>query len=259
MKKTYLAMAVAAASFVATPALAQDYQMEAGVSYTSISPDIGSSKSGFGIDFRYNFETVSTAGKPLAEAAFLGRNGGADIGYAVFDGTPDDTTAINIGADYWFEDVYVAATYVNFDDGTDKEGAIGLKAGYMIDDNLRVHVGFSNKGYVEGLGIGDENTISLGAKYVADLGGNFVNFEGEYINSSDYKSFAVSGDYFFTHEFSAGVGVTKTDISSADKAAIDIGAKYFIMPNVSGEVAYTLNNGGVDKDNAIGLRLAARF
>src|SRR5690554_1232825 len=175
MKKTYLAMAVAAASFVAAPALAQDYQMEAGVSYVSISPDVGSSDSAMGIDFRYNIETVSTAGKPLSEAGFLGRNGGVNLGYMAVDKA--DTTALNIGGDYWIDDLYVAVSYVNFDDGDDKEGAIGLKAGYMIDDNLRVHVGFSNKGYVEGLGIGDENTISLGAKYVADLGGNFVNFE----------------------------------------------------------------------------------
>jgi len=257
MKKTYLAMAVAAASFVAQPALAQDYQMEAGLSYTSYDFDAGGDDSAIGVDFRYNFETVSTAGKPLAEAQFLGRNGGVNLGYTTVDKA--DTTALNVGGDYWFEDIYVALSYVNFDDGTDKEGAIGLKAGYMIDDNLRVHVGFSNKGYVENFGVSDENTISLGAKYIADLGGNFINFEGEYINSSDYKVFSASGDFYFTNEFSAGVGFQKYDITGMDKMAVDLGAKYFVMPNVSGEVAYTLNAGGIDKNTGINLRLAARF
>src|SRR5690554_531212 len=123
MKKTYLAMAVAAASLVAQPALAQDYQMEAGLSYISYDYDAGGDDSAIGVDFRYNFETVSTAGKPLSEAGFLGRNGGVNLGYMAVDKA--DTTALNIGGDYWIDDLYVAVSYVNFDDGDDKEGAIG--------------------------------------------------------------------------------------------------------------------------------------
>jgi len=257
MKKTYLAMAVAAASLVAQPALAQDYQMEAGLSYISYDYDVGSSDSAMGVDFRYNFETVSTAGKPLAEAQFLGRNGGADLGYVAVDKA--DSTTMSVGGDYWLDDIYVAASFINHDDGTDKESAIGIKAGYMLDDSLRVHLGFSNKGYVAGSGVNDDSTLSVGAKYTADMGGNYINLEGEFLNSSDYKIFGVSGDYYLTNELSAGIGLEKSDISGADKMAIELGANYFVMPNVSGEVAYTLNNNGRDKDNAIGLRVAARF
>src|SRR5690554_7632865 len=93
MKKTYLAMAVAAASFVATPAIAQDYQMEAGLSYISYDYDAGGDDSVTGVDFRYNLETVSTAGKPLAEAEFLGRNGGINLSYS--DQDTVDNTNIN--------------------------------------------------------------------------------------------------------------------------------------------------------------------
>src|SRR5690554_8156833 len=96
MKKTYLAMAVAAASLVAQPALAQDYQMEAGLSYISYDYDAGGDDSAIGVDFRYNFDTVSPAGKPLSEPGFSGRTGGVTLGYIAVDKA--DPTAFNTGA-----------------------------------------------------------------------------------------------------------------------------------------------------------------
>jgi len=256
MKKTYLAMAVAAASIVAQPTLAQDYQMEAGLSYTSISPDNGSSDSVMGLDFRYNLETVSTEGKPLAEAEFLGRNGGVNISYS--DQDKADASYITLGGDYWHEDMYFAATYVNADQGGDKENIIAVKAGYMVDESLRLHVGLANQGYIAGAGyVNDETTIAVGGKLLHDLGGQYINLEGEFQYNTDYKYANAKADYYFANELSAGFGVTKT--GRFDKVAVDVNAKYFVMPNVSGELAYTMNSGGVDGDNAINFRVAARF
>lgn len=256
MKKTYLAMVVAAASMVAAPALAQDYQVEAGVVYTNLSPDLGSSDRQLGVDFRYNFEAVSTAGKPLAEAQFLGRNGGVEFGYS--DQKDTDNTNITVGGDYWFNDVYFSASFVNADDGDDKENVVGAKAGYMLDKNLLVHVGLANQGYVAGKGVvSDETTVSVGGKYIATLDNNLVNLETEFVRNSDYKSLTVSGDYFITNDLSAGIGATK--ISGGDEIAVDFGIKYFAEPTLSGEVAFTLNDGGVDKDQAVSFRIAARF
>lgn len=257
MKKTYLAMAVAAASLVALPVMAQDYQAEAGISYTYIDYDnnVYSSDSVIAVDFRYNYEMVSTAGKPLAEAEFLGRNGGVDFSYS--DRDKYDNTNISVGADYWFNEFYAAATYINADDGDDKENIVAVKGGVMVDDNLRLHVGVANQGYINGRQYNDETTYSVGGKLLVDVEGHYVNLEGEFQYNTDYKYVTASGDYYITNALSAGVGVTKT--GKFDKVAVDVGAKYFVMPNVSGELAYTLNNDGVDKDNAINLRLAARF
>lgn len=230
---------------------------EAGLSYVSISPDAGSSDSALGVDFRYNFETVSTTNRPLSEAGFLGHNGGVNVGYSAEDKA--DVTSLNVGGDYWFDKIYVAAGLTNIDDGFDKTTAFGIKAGYMLEDGLRVHVGLSNKGVVEGIGANDETTLSLGAKYVVDLGGNFVNLEGEFVNNSDFKLFSVAGDYYLSNELSVGVGLAKSDLDFADKLAVELGAKYFFVPNISGEISYTLNNNGFDKDTALGLRVAARF
>src|SRR5690554_5598554 len=164
MKKTYLAMAVAAASFVALPVLAQDYQMEAGVSYAGIDYDAGGSDSAIGVDFRYNFETVSTAGKPLAEAEFLGRNGGINLSYS--DQDKVDNTNINVGGNYWFEDIYVAAELNNYDVGFDDGNNYQLTSNYMVSNDLLAYAT-----YLDGDGYSSASFL-LGAKYVADMGGN---------------------------------------------------------------------------------------
>lgn len=253
MKKTYLALAVAGAAFVATPAIAQDYQMEAGVSYTSISPDVGPSDSAIAVDFTYYLEQVSTAGKPLAEAAFLGRNNNVGLGYETIDKADVDT--INLNAEFWFEDIYVAADIDRWDDSSWDEDGIDYEvtAGYMIDDGLLVKASYADSDES-----GSKATYGLGAKYVADLGGNFVNLEADYKNNDGDSLFAVAGDYFLTNELSIGAGLAQTDVSGS-KLQIDVGAKYFFLPTVSGEVSYTHNYENADKDSAINLRLAARF
>ena len=251
MKKTYLAMAVAAASFVATPAIAQDYQMEAGLSYISLSPDVGSSDSAIGVDFRYNFETVSTAGKPLAEAQFLGRNGGVNLSYSDYD--KNDNTDIDVGADFWFDDFYVAAAFNNNDYGFDDDNNYQLTAGYMVGETMLAYASF-----VDGDSFSSASFL-LGAKYVADLGGSYANLEAVLGIHDDYNDLGLVGDYFLTNEFSVGAFATLSDDTDYAEHEYGVATKYFLMPNVSGELAYTLNNGGWDGDDAIYFRLAARF
>lgn len=255
MKKTSLALAVAAvAAFSSQAVLAQDYQMEAGVNYTSFDYDAGGDDSAIGVDFRYNFETVSTSGKPLTEAQFLGRNGGANFAYSTQDKA--DTTTIRVGADYWFEDIYVSANLVNTDASWtgDKETGINVKVGYMLNDGLRVHAGLSTQTEVDGFGLVDETGISIGAKYVSQLGDNYINLEGEITNVDSEQLFNVAGDYFITNEISVGAEVAESSISG-DKTLFGVNAKYFFIPTVSGELSYTTK----DSNNTIGLRVAARF
>src|SRR5690554_444765 len=247
MKKTYLAMAVAAASFVAAPALAQDYQMEAGLSYISMSPDVGPSDSAIGVDFRYNFETVSTAGKPLAEAEFLGRNGGVDLGYSAVDKA--DKTNITVGGNYWFEDIYVAAELDIYDaPGTDGNN-YQLTGGYMVSDSMLAYAT-----YLDGDGYSSASFL-LGAKYVADMGGNYANLEAVLGIHDNNNDLGLVGDYFLSRELSVGLFATLSDDTDVEEHTFGVAAKYFITPVVSGELEYAIQ----DKDSAIGIRLAARF
>src|SRR5690554_3994573 len=259
MKKTYLAMAVAAASLVAQPALAQDYQMEAGVSYTSISPDVDPSDSSMGVDFRYNFETVSTAGKPLAEAAWLNRNNNVGLGFTTYDKA--DADIINLNGEFWVEDIYLAANVDRWDDYNDDDFDLQVSAGFMLSDGLLAYAKVSKNT----LFYDDETGIGIGAKYVADIGGNFVNLEGE-INSIDSNiEIDVAGDYYLTNEFSVGLSLAALNLDDKyklfrdDKLEVGVNAKFFFLPNAYGALEYTLNDGNNDKDSAIGIRLAARF
>lgn len=253
MKKTYLALAVAGAAFIATPAIAQDYQMEAGLTYAAVDFDSSflEDDSAIALDFTYYLEQVSTADKPLAEAAFLGRNNNIGLGYTKVDKA--DVDIINLNAEFWFEDIYAAADIDRWDDGDDDGIDYAIRVGYMLDNGLLAHVTYADSDES-----GSKATYGLGAKYVTQLGDNFVNLEADYSNNDGDSLIAVSGDYFLTHELSIGAGLAKADVSGS-KLEIDVGAKYFFLPNVSGEVAYTINNGGVKKDSAIGVRLAARF
>ena len=247
MKKTYLAMAVAAASLVAQPALAQDYQMEAGLSYISYDYDAGGDDSAIGVDFRYNFETVSTAGKPLAEAQFLGRNGGVGLSYS--DQDKVDYTNINIGADYWFEDIYVAAELNNYDVGFDDGNNYQLTGGYMVSDSMLAYAT-----YLDGDGYSSASFL-LGAKYVADMGGNYANLEAVLGIHDGLNNLGLVGDYFLNRELSVGAFATISDDTDIEEHTFGVAAKYFITPVVSGELEYAIQ----DKDSAIGIRLAARF
>lgn len=252
MKNTYLALAVASAALIAAPAIAQDYQMEAGVSYSHISPDVGSNDYAVGVDFRYNFETVSTEDRPLAEAGFLGRNGGLNLSYNTQDKADVDT--IQVGGDYWFNDIYVAATYLATDVQDQDRDDYDVRVGYMVNDNLRVHLGYTDVDRPKY----NKGSVLLGAKYVANLRGHFVNLEAGWAENDDYRVLNARGDYFIANNLSVGAGLIK---STEDGSTIqaDLGAKYFVLPNLSGELVYSINNATTKDDSAISLRLAARF
>jgi len=239
MKKTYLAVAIAAAFAAQGVVHAQDYQMEAGLSYVDFDGD----ETVIGLDFTYHFETVSTNGRPLAESAFLGRNSNVSATYATFDEA--DVDAFSVGVEYWFDDIYTSAEYTDIDGDGDYE----LRLGYMLDDGFLVYLGLNDgDSYV------DKSDLVFGTKYVAKMGDNFVNLQAE-LTTNDGDNFVdLTADYFFTNEFSAGIRVSESDLDG-DKTEFGIGARYFFTPTISGEVEYSTK----DSADTIGLRVAARF
>ncbi len=247
MKKTYLAVAVAAAFAVQGVAHAQDYQMEAGLSYIDIDNN-GFSDSAIGVDFTYHIESVNTQDRPLAEAYFLGRNSNVGASYVTID--EDEIDVLGLSAEFWFENIYVAADFSREDDGLFDEtfNDYSARLGYMMSDSLLGYVGMAD---------GDsfvKSSILVGVKYVADIGAGFVNLEAELETNDGDNALSLIGDYFFSHQFSAGLRVVETDVDGVD-TGFGVGTRYFFTPTVSGELEYFTQ----DDVDVIGLRVAARF
>lgn len=241
MKKTTLALAMASAFTLAGTAQAQDYQAEAGLSYIDI--EVGDfSDSAIGIDFTYYLENVATEGKPLAEAAFLGRNSNVGVSYVTFDEADVDSTTFS--GEYWHEDLYINADYTS----SDNADAIELNLGYMLQDGLLAYVGMIDEDEVE------ENTLQIGAKYVAEMGANYIALDGELQTNDGNNVVSLSGDYFINNETSVGVRVAESDVDGVE-TMYGLGASYFFMPNASAAIEYSTQ----DETDMIGVRVAARF
>ena len=241
MKKTSLTLALASVFAFAGTAQAQDYQAEAGFSYIHV--EVGEvSDSAMALDFTYYLEQVSTANKPLAEAAFLGRNSNVGVSYLTFDEA--DADALNFAGEYWANDIYVAADYTSADDADE----IAVNVGYMLKDGLLGYVGM-----IDADGV-DETTLLLGAKYVASMGANYVNLEGELLTNDGNNLLSLAGDYFINNETSVGVRVAESDVDGVE-TTFGVGASYFFMPNASAAVEYTTQ----DETDMLALRVAARF
>ncbi|MDX5328526.1 MAG: putative porin [Marinobacter sp.] len=240
MKKTYLAAAVAAVFSVAGVAQAQDYQMEAGLSY--VDTDMLGGEEIISVDFTYHLETVTTANRPLKEAAFLGNNSNISASVSQFDTA--DVTGFNLGGEFWMEQLYLSADLTDVDGNQDYEARIG----FMLQDGLLLNAGFAD---------GDtylDPSILVAAKYVAKMGENFVNLEAELETNDGDNAITLVGDYFFTPEFAAGLRIVETDVTGVD-TAFGVGASYFFTPVASVEVEYMDQDG----DATMGLRAAMRF
>ena len=248
MKKTYLALAVAAAlSATHGVAQAQDYNVELGISYIDFDIEGVVDDSALEFDATFHFDTVNTAGRPLAEAAFLGRNNNVFASYLTYD--DEDLDAFILGGEFWLEDIYLAAAYESESSDTYvTEDSYAVSLGYMLGDGFLVGVGYED---------GDEReheTVSVGAKYVGQLGENFINVEGDLAVTDGDKVLSLAADYFFTHGFGAGLRLVESDESGV-KTAYGVGARYFFTPTISAEAEYLTQ----DDDKILGLRVAGRF
>lgn len=240
MKKTYLAVAVAAAFSVAGVAQAQDYQMEAGLSYIDI--DSFGGEEIIGLDFTYFLETVSTNERPLSEAYFLGNNSNLSASVSQYDTA--DVTGFTLGGEFWLEQLYLSADLEDVDGNQDYEARVG----FMLQDGLLINAGFA-----DGDSFVDPSYLAA-VKYVGKLGENFVNLEADLENNDGDNALTLIGDYFFTNEFSAGLRVIETDVTGVE-TAFGIGAKYFFTPVASVEAEFLDQDG----DSTMGLRAAMRF
>lgn len=256
MKKTAIALAAIAAVGMGT-ASAQDYQMEAGVGYTHISPDVGSSDNAFDVDFTYYLDRVATANKPLAEAAFLSQASGITVGYANVDKADVDT--IGISGEFYFDQLYIAAGYAAADFSGIDVDTLSARVGWMLQDGLRVAAGIDRVD-VDVPGSSASNDIVLEGKYVADLGGGTA-FNAEatitFLDEADDTVFAIGGDYYLNPALSFGAGLSFADDKKSDGTNWNLRARYFVTPVISVQAEYFTANDG--DDDAFRLSAALRF
>lgn len=212
-----------------------------GLTYVDVSID-NVDDSAIGVDFTYHLENVSTQGKPLAEAAFLGRNSNVGVSYLTFDEADSDT--LGLSGEFWFDDLYVSADYASSDDADD----VSVNLGYMFQDGLLGYVGIIDEDAEE------ETTLLLGTKYVAPIGDNYVSFEGELQTNDGDNVIALAGDYFIDHSLSLGVRMAESNVDDVE-TTWGLGASYFIKPTISAELEYTTQ----DELDIVMVRGAARF
>lgn len=237
MKKTVLAMGMAAATFLALPAAAQNYQVEAGVFYANLSPDMGPSDSLLGIGGEFHFAPVETANRPLAEAAFLGRSSNVAAFYATVDDA--DVDLLGLGGEFYVDNLYFAADYTRVDAGATSDD-YGIQVGFLPMDGLRITLGYDKAD------LADVDTVSLNVKYVAALvADSAINLEGSIASvddAVDTKVLNLGADYYFSHAFSAGVTLAYVDNDIDSDTTVGVRSRYFFTPVFSGEASYTTND-----------------
>lgn len=260
MNKTAMALALAAAAGVGVAQA--DFRMEAGVSYTDFSPQVGAGDSAISGDFTYHLAPVKTAGHPLAEADFLERSSNLGVSYATFDDS--DLDVLNLEGEFYLDRLYLRGSYSKIEDDLNNVSAdiIRLRVGFVPVAGLRFAAGV-NRNDSDALNSEEENDIVVEAKYVSNVGsGNAINLEADLTladDAADTTTLALVGDFFFTPAISAGVRLASSDSDAPSGSTTDygLGARMFFTPVLSGQIEYATDRDG--DDDVVAARLALRF
>jgi len=255
MKKIHSTIGLAALALtcagMAQQAFAQDYQLEVGLSYLGLEPDVGSSDSAFGADLTWHFDRVQTAGRPLAEAAFLGRASNLQLGYTAWDDA--DIDVLRAGGELYLQNFYLAGAYQRVDTNISEFDDFSVAVGYLPIDGLRLTLGYADDD------ASDSETISVAAKYVTGLGGGTaLNVEGGVAfvdDAADTTLFSARADYYFNPALSLGVTLAHNNNDIEDDTAVGVASRWFFTPAFSIEGFYET----ADLADAWGVRLAGRF
>lgn len=256
MNKTLLALGLAV---IASSSFAYDGQIDGGYTYTDWDNDIVDTDNTFNLKGTLYFDSVQTGKGPLNEAAFLGNNSNAYLGYSyntwetneILDSKLEsDTHHITAGIEYFVEQFYlngeigfgqynVKATEFGqtlYDDDYDVTTYRAL-VGYLPVTNLLLAAGID--GY-KGDGDDEDNRFAVKAKYVAPLNnGQYINLEADGA-FGDVDSATIGADYYFDQAFSIGAAYNIEDDGEDDTDYFAIRSKYFVNPNlaVGGQVGF---------------------
>ena len=257
MKKTLLALGLAV---ITSSTFAYDGQVDGGFTYTDWDNDIIDTDNTFNLKGTLYFDSVQTGNGPLNEAAFLGHNSNAYLGYSyntmksneVFGFKAEsDIHHLTAGIEYFVDQFYLngeigfgqqnakATEYGQtlYDDDYDVTTYRAL-VGYLPVSNLLLAAGID--GYQGDNDEDEDNRFAVKAKYVAPLNnGQYINLEADGA-FGDLDSVTIGADYYFDQAFSIGASYNIEDDGDEDTDYFAIRSKYFLNPNlaIGGQVGF---------------------
>lgn len=195
----------------------------------------------------YNFSEVNTAGKPLAESAFLGKHSyirGSVNEYDIDGGDVTDTQTIGAGFYIPNSIFYIGVDYINGEDTDDTRVELGITP----IDGLLITTSHTEEA--------DDYEPNVMAKYVRSLAGDTaINLEGGFFQGEDGEDdeLYIAADYYFTNFFSVGGQV----YDYGDGSVYSIRTRYFFNDSFSlnGELA----SDNETDDNSFSIGAALRF
>lgn len=234
-------LSVACVATLPAVAAAQDYQVEVNAGYVS---DTEYDIDAVALGGTYHWQQVSTAGNPLAEAAFLERVGGISVNYLNVDTNAGDFDAWALEADHYFDGgFYLAGRYTMPDEGDNTWGA---SVGFVPVDGLLLAVDADDNG--------DDVDYTGRVKYVGKLAGDTAWGLDAAIADETYT---LGASYFFNAAFNIGADLIVQD--EADSTALALEAKYFFTPAVWASAAYSTDVAGDAEISTWGIAAGLRF
>ncbi|ENX33026.1 hypothetical protein F889_02957 [Acinetobacter colistiniresistens] len=267
---------------------AHAYQTEANGAYEHINMDDGKGNSAV-ISGKYYFNPVQTRNVPLAEAAFLDKASNIGGGYA-YSKLKDDQefgdlqfNMLGLQGEFYVPNTQfylsgalhrtnVKATINGIGSDSKKSDGYNLEAGFLPISGLLLAVGVADLsdslnpvqvaqyGFTNALsnaaivsGENDDTAVSLRAKYVAQIGGYYTNFEAlSYIG--DETTYRLGADLYLDPTLNVGVSFADSTAKDSD-SVFNIHAQKFFTPQFALGVGYTTTD-GVD---AFALNGTVRF
>ncbi|MDV2469208.1 putative porin [Acinetobacter chinensis] len=267
-----------AAALTASFGVAHAYQAEINAGYEKTDMDYDFDNDLFFVNGKYYLNDVSAKNAPLAEAAFLNKASNIGAGYtqsttefnAYGASLEEEITSYGVSGEFFIPDsqFYVAGSLNKTEfsysahipgelseEADDDTTGYTLEAGYLPVDGLLVAIGVSkesldpvlygNRGFVRSLdyvsAVGEDNTVSLRAKYVSQIGNYYTNFEGvSYFG--DETAYGLGADLYIDPTLS--VGVSFADSTEEDSDTIfGLRAQKFLTPALAVGVNYTTTDG----------------
>jgi hypothetical protein len=239
---TLLACLIAAA--LPAGARADDYRAQLDLTYDHIDFDVPLIPNGerLGVAGTYYFSPVVTDGRPLAEAAFLGRSSFVEAGAVRSELGDEKIDIFGAGIGYYLPDTifYGELNYTYVEDFNGDQDRLSGALGVAPIDGLLVTTYFDEDGW-------DPNA---NAKYVGKLpNAHWYAASVDLAEVDDDVVWGASFDYYFDTTFSAGLGLTEdSTILRAEK---------FFTPNFSAGAQFEFGND--QGANAYGAKVSWRF
>lgn len=279
---------IASFSFVGSmPALAEPYQWEIEGGYSEVEDKLfvngDQDTKRYTVSGKYYFSAVETLGRPLAEAAFLGRasninlvtdyrSAASEYQYCIYgeqgcqvQHRQNDMSQVGVGAgiEYFVPNsiFYLSASIKRSEQELEyRAQSLAGDSYYSYDRNKTYWSAAVGVMPVDGwliaanFGENDEfngSESSLETKYVLPLGERALNLTGEYYidnHGYHYVDWKIGADYYFSPTFSVGG-------TYADGDTYGIRAEKFFTESFSLAVDYQEG----DYEESFGVSLKARF